>query len=124
MNEMTHSLPHPRQVSSLCSLLDAPSELIELLPVAAYACDASGRVLWFNRRAAELWGRAPRVGDDTELFCGSYRLYFGGRLIGREETPMAHALRSGEAVQGIEGVVERPDGSRIWQWSISSRSRT
>jgi PAS domain S-box-containing protein len=82
--------------------------------VAAYACDAAGRVLWFNGRAADLWGRVPRIGDDTELFCGSYKLYFGGRAIGRSETPMAHALRSGESVQGVEGVVERPDGSRVW----------
>ncbi|HET7718064.1 MAG TPA: PAS domain S-box protein, partial [Bauldia sp.] len=55
-----------------------------------------------------------RIGDSTELFCGSYRLYFGGRPIDRDETPMAHALRTGEAVQGVEGIVERPDGSRVW----------
>jgi PAS domain S-box-containing protein len=94
-------------------LLDAPPDFIELLPLAAYACDASGRVLWFNRRAVALWGREPRLGDDTELFCGSYKLHFDGRQIGREETPMARALRSGEPVQGVQGIVERPDGSRV-----------
>jgi hypothetical protein len=57
-------------------LLDAPPDFIELLPLAAYSCDASGRVLWFNRRAVALWGREPRLGDDTELFCGSYKLHF------------------------------------------------
>jgi PAS domain S-box-containing protein len=98
----------------LQTLLDFPPEFIDLLPVAAYACDASGRVLWFNKRAVDLWGRTPRIGDDTELFCGSYRLYFDGRQIGRAETPMAVALRSGDAIHGVEGIVERPDGSRIW----------
>jgi PAS domain S-box-containing protein len=95
-------------------LLDAPPEFVDLLPVAAYACDASGRVLWFNYRAEALWGRAPRLDDDSELFCGSYRPFFDAREIGRHETPMAHALKTGEAVDGVEGIVERPDGSRVW----------
>jgi PAS domain S-box-containing protein len=94
--------------------LDAPPALLELLPVAIYACDAQGRVLWFNSRAAEIWGRAPRIGDDTEKFCGSYRLYFNGRQISRHETPMATVLRTGVAIRGVEGLVERPDGSRVW----------
>lgn len=114
MNEMAVPPPHAANPAPLARLLDAPPELIEMLPVAAYACDARGRVIWFNRAAAELWGKAPRIGDNTELFCGSYRLYFGDRLVGRDATPMAHALRTGEAVQGVEGIVERPDGSRIW----------
>ena len=98
----------------LQALFDLPPEVVDLLPVAAYACDASGRILWFNASAADLWGRAPRIGDDTELFCGSYRLFFDGREISREETPMAAAVRSGEAIHGAEGVVERPDGTRVW----------
>jgi hypothetical protein len=36
----------------LYQLLDAPPEFIELLPMATYACDALGRILWFNARAA------------------------------------------------------------------------
>jgi PAS domain S-box-containing protein len=114
MNEMAPSLSNSKQPSSFGHLLEAPPELIEMLPVAAYACDASGRVLWFNRRAVALWGRAPRVGDDTERFCGSLRLYFDGREIRREETPMARVLSSGEPVHAAEGIVERPDGSRVW----------
>ena len=40
-------------------------------------------------------------------YCGSYRLYFSGRQISRDETPMAMVLRTGNAVRGVEGVVER-----------------
>ena len=87
--------------------------LIELLPVAAYACDRAGRILWFNKRAADLWGRTPRIGDDSELYCGSHRLIFDGREISRSETPMAHVLRTGETVDGAKGIVIRPDGSRL-----------
>ncbi|HVT30445.1 MAG TPA: PAS domain S-box protein [Lacipirellulaceae bacterium] len=94
--------------------LQYPFGLIEAFPVAAYACDDRGRILWFNRKAEALWGRSPRVGDDTELFCGSYRLHFDGCEIPRSETPMAHSLATGEVVDGVEAVVERPDGSRIW----------
>jgi PAS domain S-box-containing protein len=104
----------PGRPDGLQQLLEAAPQFVELLPIAAYACDGFGRVLWFNRLAAALWGRSPRIGDDTERFCGSYKLYFGGRQIGREETPMAHALRTGEPVQGVQGIVERPDGSRVW----------
>ena len=95
-------------------LLVSPPSLIETLPLGIYACDAHGRLCWCNHRAEELWGRSPRIGDDTERFCGSHMLYsLDGRLIRREETPMAQALRSGEPIDGEEAVVEQPDGSRI-----------
>ena len=83
MNETVHSRSRPltEYADDLTRFLDCPPRFLELLPVAVYACDAAGRVLWFNKRAADLWGRAPRIGDDAELFCGSHRLYFGGREI-------------------------------------------
>lgn len=89
------------------------AEFLEQLPVAIYACDAAGRILWFNARAAELWGRTPRIGDDSELYCGSYRLYFDGQLTAREHTPMAEVLRTGVPIRGAEGRIERPDGSHV-----------
>lgn len=94
-------------------LANAPA-LIEMLPIAVYACDADGRLLWFNQRAVDLWGCSPRLGDDTERFCGSHKLLFDGRPITRGETPMAWALQTGNPVRGKEGLVERPDGSRVW----------
>lgn len=96
------------------AVLVSPPAFLDLLPIAVYACEASGRLRWFNRRAAELWGRSPRIGEDAERFCGSYRLYgLNGRLIRREETPMAQALRTGNPISGAETAVERPDGTRI-----------
>lgn len=96
------------------ALLHAPPYFVEMLPVAIYACDASGRLRWFNSRAAELWGREPRIGDDSELFCGSFKLFdLEGRLISRAETPIAEALRTGMPNRGHEAAVERPDGSHI-----------
>ena len=96
------------------SLLERAPEFIERLPLAAYACDRAGRILWFNARAAELWGREPRIGDDSEKYCGSYKVYCNGREIARHDTPMATALRTGIAVREAQTQVERPDGSMVW----------
>jgi PAS domain S-box-containing protein len=96
------------------SFLEVPPPFLEMLPTAIYACDAEGRIRWFNRRAAELWGRAPRIGNDCELFCGSYRLHgLDGTPIDRAQTPMAQVLRTGDPVHGTEAWLERPDGTRI-----------
>src|SRR5688500_12296319 len=116
MNETVVALAQPVRgyCEPLVGLLDAPPALLEMLPVAIYACDADGRLLWHNSRAVDLWGRTPRLADDSELFCGSFKLFFDGRDIHRDETPMAHVLRTGEAVRDAEGIIERPDGSRIW----------
>ena len=89
--------------------------LFELGPVAIYSCDASGVIQSFNRRAAELWGREPALGDEAERFCGSLRLFHSdGSFIPREQSSMAKVL-SGNIleVRDMEVISERPDGSRI-----------
>jgi PAS domain S-box-containing protein len=106
------------------SLTSAPSSdnaslqisqlFLENLPIATYACRSDGRLLWFNERAAQLWGRRPRIGDPSELYCGSYKIFVDDREIGRDETPMAEVLRTGVPIRGAEALVERPDGERIW----------
>src|SRR5689334_16359324 len=40
--------------------------LFELGPGAVYSCDASGVIQQYNRRAVELWGRKPALGDTDE----------------------------------------------------------
>ena len=94
--------------------LRRPPSFIELLPLAINACGAAGRLLWFNRRAANLWGREPLVGDDAERFCGSHRVFMNGRVVARHDLPMAHVLRTGVAISGVEAEVERPDGTSVW----------
>jgi PAS domain S-box-containing protein len=96
------------------SSLDEPPPFLEAIPLAMYACDAAGRILWFNHRAESLWGRAPRVRDDTEeRFCGAAVMQsLDGRPIRREDMPVAHALRTGTSIDDLEIIIERPDGSR------------
>jgi PAS domain S-box-containing protein len=107
-----HSFPGPGILQG--ADLRNPQPFLEALPVAIYACDADGCVLWFNKRAQQLWGRSPRVGDPSELYCGSYKVFFNGREIARNATPMAQVLRTGVAIRGAEARVVRPDGSAIW----------
>jgi PAS domain S-box-containing protein len=94
------------------SALQMCPDLIEKLPVGIYGCDMQGRIVWFNARAIALWGRTPRTDDDVERFCEAY--WFEGRQITPEETPMLAVLKTGIPIHGVEGLVERPDGSRIW----------
>jgi PAS domain S-box-containing protein len=89
--------------------------LMELLPAAVYTCDApSGVITYYNRRAAELWGREPAIGDTDERFCGSFRLFrTNGKPLPHAETPMAQVLNGAAPVRSQEVVIERPNGSRI-----------
>ena len=91
-----------------------PPRLFEQLPFAIYICDPDGLVLRYNLRAAELWGRSPKLGDPNERFCGSYRMYRpDGSPLPPHECPMAEVLRCGISVRQQEVHIERPDGSRV-----------
>jgi PAS domain-containing protein len=49
--------------------------LLEDLPAGAYLCDRDGLITYFNQHALELWGRAPKLNDPSDRFCGSFRLF-------------------------------------------------
>ena len=103
--------PAPRSRAS--SLPDA-FQLIAHLPAAVYVCEApSGVIRMYNRRAAELWGREPELGDTDERFCGSFRLFRpDGSFLPHAETPMADVLRHG-GHRDEDVIIERPDGTRV-----------
>lgn len=89
-------------------------DLIEVLPAAVYVCNAEAVLVAYNRRATELWGRQPVLGDTDETYCGAHRLYqTDGTFLPHRETPMEQVLRTGEPALDKEVVIERSDGSRI-----------
>jgi len=91
-----------------------PQDLIEVLPAAVYICDMEGCIVAFNRQAASIWGREPRLGQTDEKFCGAHRLFLSnGDLLPHAQTPMAGVLRSGEAARDMEVVIEQPKGDRV-----------
>ena len=89
--------------------------LFELGPIGVYSCDAIGTIRDFNRRAIELWGRQPALGDPLERFCGSFKLFrLDGSFLPHSECPMAEVLtRKMPEVRDTEVILERPDGSRL-----------
>lgn len=87
--------------------------MIDALPVAIYTTDAQGRITHFNAACVALSGRTPALGSDA--WCVAWKLFHpDGRPMPHDESPMAVALKSGEAVRGMEAIAERPDGTRIW----------
>ena len=89
--------------------------LFDLGPVAVYSCDRAGVIQNFNRRAAELWGRVPAVGDTDERFCGSFKLFRpDGSFMPHERCPMAEVVAGTiSEARDAEVIIERPDGSRV-----------
>jgi PAS domain S-box-containing protein len=89
-------------------------EMLSVIPAAAYTCDASGLITYFNAHAEAVWGRAPKLRDASDRYCGSYQLYStDGAPIRHVECWMALALQQGTAYHGREIVIERRDGTRI-----------
>jgi PAS domain S-box-containing protein len=87
-------------------------DLIENMPVAVYVCDAEGVLVAYNRRAEELWGVTPTLGNTQQRFCGAHRLYLAdGTYVPHSETPLADVLRTRKAIS-FEAIVGRPDGTR------------
>src|SRR5262249_2627892 len=89
-------------------------ELVAHLPMAVYVCDApTGAIRLYNRRAVELWGREPKLGDPGECFSGAASLFRpDGSVLDPADTPMAEAARHGDERTG-ELLIGRPDGSRL-----------
>ena len=86
--------------------------LLDTLPAGAYTCDADGLITYFNEHALELWGRAPKLNDPIDRFCGSFRLLAAdGTAIPHDQCWMARALKTRREYDG-EIVIERPDGER------------
>jgi PAS domain S-box-containing protein len=86
--------------------------LISQLPIALYLCESpSGLIRLYNRRAVDLWGQDPVLGE--QKYSGALRLFrTDGSLLPHAETPMADVVRFG-GERNEDMVIERPDGSRI-----------
>jgi signal transduction histidine kinase len=85
--------------------------LLDRLPAGAYMCDAEGLITYFNPRAVELWGRAPKLNDPEDRFCGSFKLFSAdGSPIRHDQCWMALALQNNEEYNRYEIIIERPDG--------------
>jgi PAS domain S-box-containing protein len=87
--------------------------LLDKLPAGAYTCDADGLITYYNERAVAVWGRAPKLHDPVDRFCGSFKLLIDGEPIRHDDCWMARALKENRGFNGEEIVVEQPDGRRL-----------
>jgi PAS domain S-box-containing protein len=87
-------------------------KILDALPAAIYTTDSKGRITYFNEQAVALWGCRPEIGKAE--FCGSWKLYWpNGEYLPHDQCPMAVAIKEKRPIRGMEGVVERPDGTRM-----------
>jgi PAS domain S-box-containing protein len=98
----------------LDAFADIEQSALDAIPTAFCVCRTDSGLVRYNRRAVELWGRAPRFGDPTEQYGGAFRRYNpDGSALSFDSTPVARVLRTGERITGAELVIERPDRSRV-----------
>ena len=88
--------------------------LTELIPVAICCTDRDGNITYYNKQAAKLWGRQPKINDPEELkYCGAVEIFdLNGSRIKNADTPLAIALRTGIPVRNKEIIIKRPDNTK------------
>ena len=102
----------PAYTLSLEQVLHASDDILELLPVAICICDTHGRIVQYNSRAVEIWGRTPKPGETHEAFTAEAKFFNAeGRRL--PESRVSQVLKSGQALRDEEVVVEKADGARI-----------
>lgn len=85
-------------------------QLVQNLQTPLYTTDVEGRITLYNKAAADLWGREPKIGQD--MWCGSYKAFdTDGAELPLEQYPMAICLKEKRPVYGREILVMRADGS-------------
>jgi len=86
------------------------AQMLELLPVGAFVCDAAGVILRYNRRAVEIWRRAPEPGQTHRDFSSTSRFY---AVDGTADaySLLEQVLETGVPIRDVERRVERADGS-------------
>jgi PAS domain S-box-containing protein len=88
--------------------------LLEKLPAGAYTCDSNGLITYYNQTAVQIWGRAPKLNNPVDRWCGSFKLFStDGTPITHDQCWMALALKTDAEFTGREIVVERPDSQRV-----------
>jgi PAS domain S-box-containing protein len=86
--------------------LKASGEILDVLPIATCICDASGRIVQYNRRAVELWGRTPEPGQTHDDFTAQNRfLTLDGDLLPRSR--IAEVFSTGQPIRDEEITVQR-----------------
>jgi PAS domain S-box-containing protein len=92
-------------------------DFLEWLPIGVYVCDLAGAIVLHNKRAVELWGRAPLPGEsETAFWLSSHSAVISGPMGGQTlpvtNGPVSDLLTDGRPVRDREYVIQRPNGTR------------
>ncbi|HEY1425435.1 MAG TPA: HWE histidine kinase domain-containing protein [Caulobacteraceae bacterium] len=102
-----------QRLGPLEAWLELDQAVLDGLPIGVCVCDARGRIVRVNRRAVQLWGRAPNLNDPEQSFRAAFRVEsLDGVFISPDQTPLARAVRFGERAENAETLVWNPDGRR------------
>lgn len=77
--------------------------LLNAIPAGIYACDADGRLVFYNERAAGLWGTHPPLGSrEPDAFASRGLTRHDGTPVPEAETPVRLALRGATPPRPVE----------------------
>src|ERR1700688_3031348 len=98
---------------TLNAMLRASDGILDMLPIATFISDARGTILQYNKRAVEVWGRAPEPGQTHEEFnqTSSFAEVDGTPM---PRSLLAEVLATGTPIRDAERMVVRPDGRQIY----------
>ena len=98
---------------ALGAMLRASDGILDLLPIATFISDARGRIIQYNRRAAEIWGHKPEPGQTHDDFRQTSQFrQLDGQTMAR--SLLSEVLETGIAVRDAERLVIRADGSKLY----------
>lgn len=87
--------------------------VLEILPVAVFIADASGRIVLTNKTVESMWGRAPHT-ESPDSYRTDYRAWWAdtGEPVESRDWAIARALERGETSIDEEIEIETADGER------------
>src|SRR6476661_6575088 len=104
-----HSFIAPMSENSLPGNING-LQLMENLPIAVYITDPSERIIYFNKKAAEIWGRKPVSGERAEDLWKDHDFYDKeGNVLQYKDLPINSGLPN-TATKEIELRIESQNG--------------
>lgn len=87
-------------------------DILDMLPIATFVCDARGVILQCNQRAIAIWGRVPAPRQTYAEFAASNRhCHSDGSPLKR--SMLTDVLATGVSLHDAEMLIVRPDGTRV-----------
>lgn len=85
------------------------TSLIQILPFAAYICDEKGLVQAYNHPAVQLWGRAPKPGEEHGY--SAFPTLDPAEDIAHHNNPISITVRGSDVSEGNDVIIVHQDGT-------------